>query len=131
MVTVPSTFAELIDQDLAGFQFTRVYWMEPNHGLWAEFPALIVESGKPVICRSEELLRRVEELLPKRGTKKNIVQMWALVHVEHGYGFWIHDADGSQSQRKPFTVLSEEEFARLTQDPTARPFAWQPGLMGG
>ncbi len=130
MITAPSTFGELVNQDLAGFVLTQVYWLSPNHSLWGDFPAIMADSKDPVICLNEKLLRQVEEYLPQKYRKTKIIPMWALVHREQKYGFWINFQDGQQQlERKPFRIMDEEDFALLTADPGWCPFEWKPGLM--
>ncbi|MEX1997792.1 MAG: hypothetical protein WEA04_03930 [Candidatus Andersenbacteria bacterium] len=118
--------AELIGQDLAGYQLTQVFYLEPDHRLVGSFPVVITETKQRVVCGEQRLLKRVEKyLVPTQRVR--VVSMWALFRAEDGCAFEMRIREG-QLDLRPFRLLTEEQLEKIIARGTAKPFSWDQYL---
>lgn len=122
----PKKLADVMGNDLAGFQVVKAYFLELEHGLMGFFPAIIKKNKEMVVCLDKSLLEKVWNLLPRRKTK--IVEAILLVNTDGSFGFDIRNENKENTEQ--VHILSEKEFNRLIARSGDSPFGWVPGLLG-
>ena len=120
-MNLPKTYRELIRGNHDGWQVEIAYYLELDHTLMGQFPALIAGTERVVITLDQSLLEKVRLLLPKRRSKVSSGNFIVNHQIGYGYPVW--------ENARPRQLFTEAEFdAMIANNP--HPFAWAPGLIG-
>lgn len=114
----PKTLGDLLGKDLAGFEMTEVFYLEPKHGTKASGSVIEAETRQPVISLDCVVLAGVSRQLPPR--PYNVKSMMALVNRVEGLGFLFDKLINQEN--KPFHLFTAEDLARFASLPGS--FSW-------
>ena len=125
---LPKTYRELMAGPHEDWVSEVVYFLELEHGLMGQFPALIKGDGNPrnwrmVITLDRGLLVKVQALLSPRRCK--VTQINFSVNHSMKIGYEVSESGSGTSHR----LFDQCEFdALIAADP--KPFLWAPGRIG-
>lgn len=113
---IPEKLANMIGQDLAGWQIALIHFLELNHDLREQFPA--VDDKETVIAVIDKsALEKVWRILERRPAK--ITSLIAIANLARGIAFPLEQLRTGDAE--PVSIFSAKDIEALCQeDPTYR-----------
>jgi hypothetical protein len=119
---------DLRGQDLAGWQIDEVFWVQPDHGLMGQFPAINREVKEPIVCRTRDLIIIVRNIAQQERRFSRTIIESAPALLNPSLGMAIMFGTGSRFwERASVHLYSSEEIDMLQRK--NRGITWSPGLL--